>query len=67
VKIRVLQIAKALEEFDEIEAELVDPYDSLTTEELVYFQMGEAESSNATHGNNNDENDDEQSEDGWEE
>jgi hypothetical protein len=59
-----LEIAEPLEEFEETEAELVDPYGSLNVEELVYFQMGEAGSSNAPHGKNNDENDDKQFEDG---
>jgi hypothetical protein len=34
---RKLEIAEPLEEFDEIEAKLVDPYRSLTAEELAYF------------------------------
>jgi hypothetical protein len=49
-------------EFDETEAELVEPYDSLTAEELAYFQMSETGSFNTPHGNNNDENDDDHSE-----
>jgi hypothetical protein len=48
------EIVEPLEEFDEIEAMLVDPYGSLTAEALAYVQMGEAGSSNAPHGNNND-------------
>jgi hypothetical protein len=62
-----LEITEPLEEFDETEAELVDPYGSLTTEELAYFQMGEAVSSNAPHGNNNDKDDDDELDDGEEE
>jgi hypothetical protein len=54
-----LKIVKPLEEFDETEAELVDPYGSLTVKELAYFQLGEAGSSNVPHGNNSEENDDE--------
>jgi hypothetical protein len=34
---RKLEITKPLEEFDETEAELVDPNGSLTVEELAYF------------------------------
>jgi hypothetical protein len=49
-----LEITEPLHEFDETEVELVDPYGSLTVEELAYFQMGEIGSSNTTHGNNND-------------
>jgi hypothetical protein len=52
-----LEITEPLQEFDETKAELVDPYGSLTAEELAYFQMGEAGSSNAPHGNNNDKDD----------
>jgi hypothetical protein len=59
-----LEITERLEEFDETEVELVDPYGSLTIEELAYFQMGEVGSSKAPHGNNNDRNDDDKSEDG---
>jgi hypothetical protein len=62
-----LEITELLEEFDETEVELVDPYGSLTAEELAYFQMGEEGSSNAPHGNNNDKNDDGESDDGEEE
>jgi hypothetical protein len=62
-----LEITKPLHEFDETEAELVDPYGSLTIEELAYFQMGEAGSSNAPHGNNNNKDDDDESDDGEEE
>jgi hypothetical protein len=64
---RKLEIAEPLEEFDETEAELVDPYGSLNAEEHAYFQMGVAKSSNASHGNNNDKNDDDESDDGKEE
>jgi hypothetical protein len=64
---RKLEIVEPLAEFDETEAELVDPYRSLTTEELAYFQMGEVGSSNAPHGKNNDKNDDDESDDGEEE
>jgi hypothetical protein len=64
---RKLEIVKPLQEFDEIEAELVDPYRSLTTEELDYFQMGEAGSSNAPNGNNDDKDDGDESDDGEEE
>jgi hypothetical protein len=32
-----LEIAEPLEEFDETEVELVDPYGFLTAEELAYF------------------------------
>jgi hypothetical protein len=42
-------------------------YSTLTTEELVYFQMGEVGSSNAPHGNNNDKDDGDESDDGEEE
>jgi hypothetical protein len=35
--LRKLEIAEPLQEFIEIEDELVDPYGSLTTEELAYF------------------------------
>jgi hypothetical protein len=63
---RKLEIAEPLEEFDETEVELVDSYGSLTTEELAYFQMGEAWGSNVPHGNNNNKNDDDESEDGEE-
>jgi hypothetical protein len=45
----------------------VDPYGSLTAKELAYFQMGEARSSNAPHGNNNDKDDGDESDDGEEE
>jgi hypothetical protein len=62
-----LEIAEPLHEFDETEAELVDPYGSLTTEELVYFLMGETGSSNAPHGNNNDKDDGDESDDEEEE
>jgi hypothetical protein len=62
-----LEIAESLEEFDKTEAELVDPYRSLTTEGLAYFQMGEAGSYNAPHGNNNDKDDDDELDDGEEE
>jgi hypothetical protein len=34
---RKLEITEPLEEFDEIEDELVDPYGSLTAKELAYF------------------------------
>jgi hypothetical protein len=61
-----LEIAEPLEEFDDTEAKFVDPYGSLTIEELTYFQMGEAGSSNAPHGNINDKNDDDESDDGEE-
>jgi hypothetical protein len=61
-----LEITESLE-FDETEVKLVDPYGSLTTEELAYFQMGEAVSSNAPHGNNNDKDDDDELDDGEEE
>jgi hypothetical protein len=54
---RKLEIAELVQEFDEIEAMFVDPYGSLTAEELAYIQMGEAGSSNAPHGNNNDKDD----------
>jgi hypothetical protein len=53
-----LEITEPLEEFDEIEAELVDPYGSLTAKELAYIQMGEARSSNTPHGIINNKNDD---------
>jgi hypothetical protein len=62
-----LEIAEPLHEFDETKVELVDPYESLTVEELAYFQMGEAGSSNAPHGNNNDKDDGDESDDGEEE
>jgi hypothetical protein len=62
-----LEIAEPLDEFDETEVELVDPYGSLTAKELAYFQMGEAGSSNAPHGNINDKNNDDESDDGGEE
>jgi hypothetical protein len=62
-----LEIAKPLQEFDETEAKLVDPYESLTAEELVYFQMGEVGSSKDPHGNNNDKDDGGESDDGEEE
>jgi hypothetical protein len=55
-----LEITEPLHEFDETEAELVDPYRSITVKELAYFQLGEAESSNASHGNNNDNDDGEE-------
>jgi hypothetical protein len=61
-----LEVAGPLQEFDEIEVKLVDPYGSLTAEELTYFHMGEAGSSNAPHGNNNDKNNDDKSDDGEE-
>jgi hypothetical protein len=61
------EIAMSLEEFDETEAKLVDPYGSLTAEEFAYLEMGEAGSSNASHGNNNDKNDDDESDDEEEE
>jgi hypothetical protein len=64
---RKLEIAEPLHEFDKTEAELVDPYESLTTEELAYFQMGEARSSNAPDDNNNDKDDGDESDDGEEE
>jgi hypothetical protein len=64
---RKLEMAEPLQEFDETEAELVDPYGPLTAEELAYFQMGEAESSNAPNGNNNDKDDSDESDDGEEE
>jgi hypothetical protein len=64
---RKLEITEPLQEFDETEAELVDPYGSLTTEELAYFQMGEAGSSNAPNGNNNDKDDGDELDDGEEE
>jgi hypothetical protein len=64
---RKLEIAEPLEEFDETEAALVDPYRSLTVEELAYFQMGDTGSSNAPHGNNNDKNDDDELDGGEEE
>jgi hypothetical protein len=62
-----LEIAEPLHEFHKTEAELVDHYGSLTTEELAYFQMGEAESFNAPHGNNNNKDDGDKSDDGEEE
>jgi hypothetical protein len=62
-----LEIVEPLEEFDQTEAELVDHYESLTTKEIAYFQMGEVGSSNAPHDNNNDKNDDDESDDGEEE
>jgi hypothetical protein len=34
---RKLEIVEPLHEFDETEAELVNPYGSLTIEELTYF------------------------------
>jgi hypothetical protein len=55
-----LEITKPLHEFDETQADLVDPYGPLTADELAYFQMGEAVSSNAPHGNNNDKDDGEE-------
>jgi hypothetical protein len=61
---RKLEIAEPLHEFDEIEAELVNPYGSLTADELAYFYMGEARSSNAPHGNNHDKDDGDESYDG---
>jgi hypothetical protein len=64
---RKLEIAEPLHEFDETEAELVDPYGSITAEELAYFQMGEAGSSHAPHGNNNNKDDGDESDDGEEE
>jgi hypothetical protein len=64
---RKLEITEPLQEFDETEAKLVDPYGSLTAEELAYFQMGEAESSNAPHGNNNNKDDGDESDDREEE
>jgi hypothetical protein len=64
---RKLEIAEPLHEFDETEAELVDPYGSLTTEEFAYFQMGETGSSNAPHGNNKDKDNGDESDDGEEE
>jgi hypothetical protein len=63
---RMLEITETLEEFDETQAELVDPYGSLTTEELACFQMGEAGSPNASHGNNNNKDDVHESDDGEE-
>jgi hypothetical protein len=62
-----LEIAKPLEKFDETEVDPVDPYRSLTTEELGYFQVGEVGSSHAPHGNNNNKNDVDDSSDGEEE
>jgi hypothetical protein len=62
-----LEIAKPLKEFDETKAELVNPYESLTIEELAYFHIGEVGSSNAPHGNINDKNDNDESDDGEEE
>jgi hypothetical protein len=62
-----LETAKPLHEFDETEAELGDSYGFLTAEELAYFQMGEAESFNAPHGNNNDRDYGDKSDDGEEE
>jgi hypothetical protein len=62
-----LEIAEPLHEFDETEAELVDPYESLTAKELAYFQMGEAGSSNAPHDNKNNKDDGDESDDGEEE
>jgi hypothetical protein len=59
-----LEIVEPLQEFDETEAELVDPYESLTAEELAYIHMGEAGSSNAPHGNNNNKDNDNESDDG---
>jgi hypothetical protein len=56
-----------LQEFNETEAELVDPYGFLRAKELAYFQMGEAGRSNAPHDNNNDKDDDDKSDDGEEE
>jgi hypothetical protein len=64
---RKLEITEPLHEFDETEVELVDPYRSLTAEELAYFQMGEAGSSNAPHSNNNDKDDGDELDDGEEE
>jgi hypothetical protein len=64
---RKLEITEPLQELDETEAELVDPYGSLTAEELTYFQMDEAGGSNAPHGNNNDKDNDGESDDGEEE
>jgi hypothetical protein len=62
-----LEIVEPLHEFDETEAELVDPYWSLTTEKLAYFQMCEVGSSNGPHGNNNDKDDGDDLDDGEEE
>jgi hypothetical protein len=62
-----LEITEPLQEFDETQAELVDPYESHTTEELAYFQLGEAGSSNAPHGNNNNKDNGDESDDGEEE
>jgi hypothetical protein len=59
-----LEIAEPLHEFDETEAELVDRYGSLTAEELAYFHMGVTGSSDAPHGNNNDKDDGDESDDG---
>jgi hypothetical protein len=59
-----LEIVEPLQEFDETEAELVDPYESLTAEELAYIQMGEAGSFNAPHGNNNNKDNGNESDDG---
>jgi hypothetical protein len=64
---RKLEIVEPLEEFDETEAELVDPYGSFTVEELAYFQLGQAGSSNVPNGNNNDKNDNDEPDDGDEE
>jgi hypothetical protein len=64
---RKLEITEPLQELDETEAELVDPYGSLTAEELAYFQMDEAGGSNAPHGNNNDKDNDDELDDGEEE
>jgi hypothetical protein len=61
-----LEIAESLHEFDETEAELVDPKGSLTIEELASFQMGEVGSSNAPHSNNNDKYDGDELDDGVE-
>jgi hypothetical protein len=64
---RKLKITEPLEEFDETEVELVDPYRSLTTKDLTYFQMSEARGSNTPHGNNNDKDNGDESDDGEEE
>jgi hypothetical protein len=62
-----LEIAKPSQEFDETEAELVDPYGSLNAKELAFFYIGEAGSPNAPNGNNNDKDDGDESDDGEEE
>jgi hypothetical protein len=62
-----LEIVEPLQEFDETQAELVDPYGSLTVKELAYFQISEVGSSNSPHGNNNNKDDGDESDDGEEE